>query len=166
MGSRPPFAARQTSSQLASHALAARWEQELANWHTAYRIEGKAFVERHHERTKRAKGAPDFGGTLHGGRSVVFDAKFVLNDGKLYWSKVQKHQRESLYNHARMGAVAMVIVRFNLQKRDCAFLVDPAMGDSFVMRPTNGVAFGPDGWWPAVRWALSPHSIDHHLEPR
>lgn len=57
---------------------------------------------------------PDFKGTLPGGRSVVFEAKHTDGD-RIEYSRVTKEQRERLESHYQLGAVAFVMVSFNLQ---------------------------------------------------
>lgn len=56
---------------------------------------------------------PDFKGTLHGGRSVVFEAKHTSGE-KIESSRVTDEQRERLLLHHRLGAAVFVLVSFDL----------------------------------------------------
>ena len=61
---------------------------------------------------KRAQ--PDFKGTLHGGRSIVFEAKSTRQD-RISQGAVTDDQRDRLERHNKLGALAFVIVSMNLQ---------------------------------------------------
>lgn len=52
---------------------------------------------------------PDYKGTLDGGRSVVFDAKFTTKD-RIGQSAVTDHQRDELEKHHSLGALAGICV--------------------------------------------------------
>jgi len=52
---------------------------------------------------------PDFKGTLAGGRSVVFEAKYTIAD-QIDQKVVSKDQGDRLESHHRLGAVAFVLV--------------------------------------------------------
>lgn len=54
-----------------------------------------------------ARAQPDFQGTLDGGRSIVFEAKYTTTD-QLKRAILTGKQMEALENHARRGAVAAV----------------------------------------------------------
>lgn len=54
---------------------------------------------------------PDFKGTLKGGRSVVFDAKYTEAD-RIKYSVLSKYQREVLIKYQELGAMAFVLVGF------------------------------------------------------
>lgn len=62
--------------------------------------------------TKAAQ--PDFKGTLHTGRSVVFEAKNTMND-RIEYKATTEEQNEQLERHHKLGAVVFVLVAFNLQ---------------------------------------------------
>lgn len=155
---KPPFARTRTSKQSRAQTLAREWEDTLASWHKRYLLEGKARIDRHHEGTTRVngvwvkseKGAPDFGGTLAGGRSVVFEAKLVLEADAYYMSKMQPHQRQSLLDHARMGGLSMVLVRF-VGRGDRAYLVVDGMAE--ILRCAEGLQIGM-GWHEALTGRL------------
>lgn len=61
------------------------------------------------------KAQPDFKGTLEGGRSIVFEAKFTSTD-KIQQSAVMEKQAEALERHQRLGAQCFIIVSFSFQK--------------------------------------------------
>lgn len=50
---------------------------------------------------------PDFQGTLAGGRSIVFEAKYTTTD-RMKRDVLTQEQQDALEDHARMGAVAAV----------------------------------------------------------
>ena len=54
---------------------------------------------------------PDFKGTVKGGRTVVFDAKFTESD-RIKYQALSDHQREALQKHSELGAMAFVLVGF------------------------------------------------------
>lgn len=56
-----------------------------------------------------AKADPDFQGTLPGGRSIVFEAKYTTTD-TIRQSVLTKEQTESLEDHHKLGALAAVCV--------------------------------------------------------
>ncbi len=57
------------------------------------------------------KAQPDFQGTLHTGRSVMFEAK-TTRTGKILQSVVTADQTDCLSAHAAMGALCFVLVSF------------------------------------------------------
>ena len=57
---------------------------------------------------------PDFKGTLQEGRSVVFEAKATSTD-RMEQREVTVEQERSLSSHAKLGAVAFVIVSLSLR---------------------------------------------------
>ena len=60
---------------------------------------------------KRAQ--PDFKGTLSGGKSIVFEAKYTSTE-KMARDVVLTQQEEALDSHAAMGAVCFVLVAFGV----------------------------------------------------
>ena len=60
--------------------------------------------------TKSAQ--PDFKGTLKGGQTVVFDAKFTGAD-RISYHALSDHQREILAQYDELGALAFVLVGFS-----------------------------------------------------
>ena len=58
------------------------------------------------------KAQPDFKGTLKGGCSVVFEAKFT-SSGKMQQSVVLEQQAEALERHRQLGAVCFILISFD-----------------------------------------------------
>lgn len=56
-----------------------------------------------------AHAQPDFQGTLNGGRSIVFEAKYTTTD-RMKRDVLTQEQQDALEDHARRGAVAAVCV--------------------------------------------------------
>lgn len=54
-----------------------------------------------------AKAQPDFQGTVAGGRSIVFEAKYTTTD-RLRRDVLTEKQMEALEQHGRIGAIAFV----------------------------------------------------------
>lgn len=54
-----------------------------------------------------ARAQPDFQGTLDGGRSIVFEAKYTTTD-RMKRDVLTREQQDALERHARRGAVAAV----------------------------------------------------------
>lgn len=59
--------------------------------------------------TKAAQ--PDFKGTIKGGKTVVFDAKYTEAD-KITYQVLSDFQRETLLQYKELGAMAFVLVGF------------------------------------------------------
>lgn len=99
--------------------------EKACDW---YRENGIADIEKTPEPTKQLtkpnergrftacyekKAQPDFKGTLRGGRSVVFDAKFTTTDA-IKQTAVLPQQAESLDRHEKLGARCFVLVGFGI----------------------------------------------------
>lgn len=54
---------------------------------------------------------PDFKGTIKGGKTVVFDAKFT-ESAKISYQALSEHQRQVLTQYDELGAMAFVLVGF------------------------------------------------------
>ena len=54
-----------------------------------------------------ARAQPDFQGTLAGGRSIVFEAKYTTTD-RLKWDVLTQEQRDALEHHHQHGAISAV----------------------------------------------------------
>ena len=54
---------------------------------------------------------PDFKGTVKGGRTVVFDAKFTESD-RVRYQVLSDNQREALKKYSELGAMAFILVGF------------------------------------------------------
>lgn len=61
------------------------------------------------------KSQPDFKGTLYGGLSVVFEAKFTSAD-RIQQSVVLEWQAEALERHRKLGAECFILISFDFQK--------------------------------------------------
>lgn len=71
-----------------------------------------------------ARAQPDFQGTLAGGRSIVFEAKYTTTD-RLKWDVLTQEQRDALEHHHQHGAISAV----------CA-----GIGNDFFFRPARKIA--------------------------
>lgn len=60
------------------------------------------------------KAQPDFKGTVKGGGSIVFEAKFTTT-GKIQQSVLLEQQAEALERHRKLGAQCFVLVSFDFQ---------------------------------------------------
>ena len=60
----------------------------------------------------KAKAQPDFQGTLHGGRSICFEAKYTSAD-RIKSSVITKNQAECLTMHSDLGAYVGVCCQIN-----------------------------------------------------
>ena len=54
-----------------------------------------------------ARAQPDFQGTLAGGRSIVFEAKYTTTE-RLKWDVLTREQRDALEQHHQRGAISAV----------------------------------------------------------
>lgn len=54
-----------------------------------------------------ARAQPDFQGTLSGGRSIVFEAKYTTTE-RMKWDVLTQDQRDALERHYRRGAISAV----------------------------------------------------------
>ncbi len=100
------------------------WELALDQLHLDYDRQGLAKIERGHPPVRvlspvrggrfdaswAGDGALDFGGTLAGGRSVVFEAKYTA-DSRFGLAQIEPHQARRLERHRRLGAVAGIALR-------------------------------------------------------
>lgn len=108
-----------------NHELGKNFENQIESICDVYKLNKLAIIEktpepmkvlRHIENglfetvfTKSAQ--PDFKGTLKGGQTVVFDAKFTEAD-KITFQALSDYQREALTNYRNLGAMAFVLVGF------------------------------------------------------
>ena len=78
-------------------------------------------IENGHFETIFTKSAqPDFKGTVKGGKTIVFDAKFTELD-KISYGVLSEFQKDTLLSYKKMGAEAFVLVGFisgNIYKID------------------------------------------------
>ena len=61
-----------------------------------------------------ARAQPDFQGTLAGGRSIVFEAKYTTTD-LLKWDILTQEQRDALEHHHQHGAISAVCAAADLE---------------------------------------------------
>ena len=115
--------------QGAQNKAAGRYfEQIIGAACSYYRDNGIADIDKTPEPTKQLTGKnskgqftacyekraqPDFKGTVAGGQSVVFEAKFTSTE-KMSQSVVLPQQEESLDRHAALGASCFVLVGFGM----------------------------------------------------
>lgn len=105
------------------------FEEIIAHACIMYRFKGVAEIEKTPEPMKQLgakdrkgqfracyqkRAQPDFKGTLHGGTSVVFEAKHTDSD-RILQSVVTESQRVRLDLHWRLGAETFVLVSLGLQ---------------------------------------------------
>lgn len=103
-----------------------RFEQVINASLEAYRAKGYAVVEKTPEPMRplnkpNTKGQflacfvsmaqPDYQGTLAGGRSVVFEAKYSASD-RINKNRLTPAQADRLAQHAALGAICFVLVGF------------------------------------------------------
>ena len=55
---------------------------------------------------------PDFKGTIKGGRTIVFDAKFTTSD-RITYQVLSDFQREALVKYSELGAISFILVGFS-----------------------------------------------------
>lgn len=153
--SAPPFAAPKRPSP-AKPSTGKAWEFQIERWNADYDARGLARVDRHHPEAKRvegqlvyvSKGAPDFGGTVGGGRSVVFDAKETAAES-FPTSKIPDHQLAALRRHDAMGAYAFLLVRFTTLEVDVLFWyreIERRKTLRQALKPDHGFRLGSGGW--------------------
>ena len=78
-------------------------------------------IENGHFETIFTKSAqPDFKGTMRGGQTIVFDAKFTELD-KITYGALSEFQKDALLSYKKLGAEAFILVGFvsgNMYKID------------------------------------------------
>ena len=107
------------------------FEQVIKTACERYRHEGRAEIEKTPEPIRQLgdmdrngrfracyekRAQPDFKGTLKGGRSVVFEAKFTSAE-RMGQDVVLPQQAEALDRHMKLGAECFILVGFGLD--DC-----------------------------------------------
>lgn len=109
-----------------SHGIGENFECQVENICKIYETKKLAKIEKTPEPMKVLKhidGAkfetvftkaaqPDFKGTLKGGKTVVFDAKYTESD-KITYQVLSDFQRETLLQYKELGAMAFVLVGFS-----------------------------------------------------
>ena len=109
-----------------SKAKGKEFEDRLDKTFAYYRAHGFAIIEKTPEPMRpvkslgngrfeaffEKKAQPDYKGTIKGGRTVMFEAKFT-GTGKMEQSRVLKGQADYLDQHQMLGARCYVIVGFS-----------------------------------------------------
>ena len=117
-----------------NHDLGKNFEDKIETICQAYELNDLAKIEKtpepmkilkhiengHFETIFTKSAQPDFKGTVKGGKTIVFDAKFTEQD-KISYGVLSDFQREALLSYKKMGAEAFVLVGFisgNMYKID------------------------------------------------
>lgn len=110
----------------ANRELGKNFEEQIEAISEIYHLNGLAMIQKTPEPMKILKhmekgrfeavflksAQPDFKGTIKGGRTVVFDAKFT-EASKITYQVLSDHQRELLLEYDKLGAMAFVLVGFS-----------------------------------------------------
>lgn len=108
-----------------NHGFGQNFEEQVESICEVYKMKGIAIIEKtpepmkilkhiengHFETIFTKSAQPDFKGTLKGGKTVVFDAKFTEKD-RIRYQVLSDFQREALLNYNKLGAIAFVLVGF------------------------------------------------------
>lgn len=101
------------------------FEEQIEAICEVYKLENLAMIEKtpepmkilkhiengHFESIFTKSAQPDFKGTVKGGRTVVFDAKFTEKD-RITYQALSDFQREALLAYSKLGAISFVLVGF------------------------------------------------------
>ncbi len=123
-GKQNPNPNRQLQGKM-NRELGKTFEEEIQIICDIYELNGLARIEKTPEPMKILKhiedgrfetvfeksAQPDFKGTIKGGKSVVFDAKFTESD-RIRFQVLSDYQREVLLKYNELGAMAFVLVGF------------------------------------------------------
>jgi recombination protein U len=108
-----------------SHGIGANFEKEVEKICKIYEEKKLAKIEKTPEPMKILKhvengrfeaiftkaAQPDFKGTLKGGKTVVFDAKYTESD-RIRYQVLSDFQRQTLLQYKELGAEAFILVGF------------------------------------------------------
>lgn len=108
-----------------NHGLGKEFEEQVEAICEIYKLNKLAIIEKtpepmrilkhiengHFETVFTKSAQPDFKGTLNGGRTVVFDAKFTESN-KITYQALSDYQREALSAYHELGAMSFVLVGF------------------------------------------------------
>ncbi len=108
-----------------NHGLGKNFEKQIEAICQMYQLEKIAIIEKtpepmsilrhiekgHFETVFTKSAQPDFKGTLKGGRTIVFDAKFTESD-KVTYQALSDYQRQTLLEYHELGALAFVLAGF------------------------------------------------------
>lgn len=112
-----------------SKAAGAYWESMISAACQYYRYEHKAEIEKTPEpmRPIRALGQgkfiahyekmaqPDYKGSLHGGKAIIFEAKHT-DSGRMQRSVISSEQEKQLDRYDEMGATCFVLLSFGFER--------------------------------------------------
>lgn len=101
------------------------FEDQIEDISEAYKLNKLAIIEKtpepmkilrhiengHFETVFTKSAQPDFKGTIKGGKTVVFDAKFTESD-RITYQALSDYQREMLLSYDELGAMAFILVGF------------------------------------------------------
>lgn len=108
-----------------NHDLGKNFEEQIESICTVYEMNNIAKIEKtpepmkilkhiengHFETIFTKSAQPDFKGTVKGGKTIVFDAKFTEAD-RINYAVLSDYQRETLLKYKELGAEAFVLVGF------------------------------------------------------
>ena len=108
-----------------NHMFGQNFEAQIEAICEVYKMEKLAIIEKtpepmkilkhidngHFESIFTKSAQPDFKGTVKGGRTVVFDAKFTEKD-RITYQALSDFQREALLAYSKLGAISFVLVGF------------------------------------------------------
>ena len=117
-----------------NHELGRTFENKVETICQAYEMNNLAKIEKtpepmkilkhidngHFETIFTKSAQPDFKGTIKGGKTIVFDAKFTELD-RISYGVLSEFQRDALLSYKKLGAEAFVLVGFvsgNMYKID------------------------------------------------
>ena len=123
-GFKQKSATRQLQGKI-NHGLGKSFEEQIEAICEIYKLNKLAIIEKtpepmkilkhiengHFETVFTKSAQPDFKGTLKGGRTVVFDAKFTESN-KITYQVLSDFQRQTLLDYSSLGAMAFVLVGF------------------------------------------------------
>ena len=106
-----------------NHDLGKNFEERIESICEVYEMNNMAKIEKtpepmkilkhiengHFETIFTKSAQPDFKGTIKGGKTIVFDAKFTELD-KINYAVLSDYQRETLISYKNLGAEAFVLV--------------------------------------------------------
>lgn len=115
-----------------NHAKGKRFEERLDASFAYYQEKGFAIIEKTPEPMRptknlgngkflayfEKKAQPDYKGTIKGGRTVMYEAKFTASE-RIEQERVRREQAEYLNRHQRLGARCFVIAGFGTGEVYC-----------------------------------------------
>lgn len=121
---KPKNVKRQLQGKI-NHGLGKDFEERIEEICELYKFDKLAIIEKtpepmrilkhiengHFDAIFTKSAQPDFKGTLRGGRTVVFDAKFTESD-RIQYQALSDHQRETLIAYDELGAMTFIVIGF------------------------------------------------------